>query len=245
MFEDVRARLNWAVQRIESIPDEFCKLQEGDAYQIIIEPHTPGMVLLRYKLLRPLPSGIPFLVGDAIHNLRASLDNLAIEIVTLSGGSPTKQTGFPVGEDRQRTIAAIEAEMERTPTDIVAIIADIIQPYPGGKGAAIYALHKLDILDKHYQPANSVRMSGIRFSGSHDGLIFKRFEVLNQNPEMEVMVIPEAWHLDGEIEPAFAIFFDKGQPFEGHPVVETLQGLSQTILGAIEAIEVAAPLDWR
>jgi hypothetical protein len=44
----------------------------------------------------PIDPVIGLVVGDAVHNLRSSLDHLACELVIAGGGTPSEHTAFPI-----------------------------------------------------------------------------------------------------------------------------------------------------
>lgn len=73
-----------------------------------------GDLLLNFPAQRGLPSDVPLMLGDAIHNLRAALDLLACDIVRMAGKS-TKNVYFPFasnagefeGQIKKKTLIAL------------------------------------------------------------------------------------------------------------------------------------------
>lgn len=68
--------------------------------RVDITPHTKNLAGIHYRNQVPLDhlgkQGV--VIGDVIHNLRSGLDHLAWELVKANGGSPTKDTKFPILE---------------------------------------------------------------------------------------------------------------------------------------------------
>src|SRR3546814_8025212 len=54
-----------------------------------------------------IPKHTPTVVGDAIHNLRASLDHAYCALVKANGGEVHRHTFFPFHKDRQSPKAAL------------------------------------------------------------------------------------------------------------------------------------------
>ncbi len=105
----------------------------------------------RVPRLRPVLSAV---IGDAIHNLRGSLDHLAWQLVIATGGTPSVATNFPIhkkllapdhmGDTRPQIRPGVPEELRE--------ILDELQPYkrtPKPVNHELAILHQLDINDKH------------------------------------------------------------------------------------------------
>jgi hypothetical protein len=113
---------------------------DQDSYEIHIEHDAnAGCHLLKVESTRTVPSEFLVVVGDIVHNLRASLDYVMGEFE------------FPIRKTRQELVGAMNGGLKDKgcPDVLMALILDHIQPYEGGSGDALYALHRLDIEDKH------------------------------------------------------------------------------------------------
>lgn len=101
----------------------------------------------------PIPPDIPVICGDAIHNLRSALDHLAWHLVECSGHSAGTHTGFPIYDPSAFKNQKEEAKFfERKTQGMRTEITDAIraqQPYKGGNDT-LWAIHDLDIVDKHH-----------------------------------------------------------------------------------------------
>ena len=87
------------------------------------------------------------IVGDIIHNLRSALDLLACDLVLANGGNP-KGVYFPFFKTADGLNKKIkDRDFNRAGPDAVALLTRY-QPYEGGD-SPLYAIHLLDIIDKH------------------------------------------------------------------------------------------------
>ena len=83
------------------------------------------------------PKHTPTVLGDAIHNLRASLDHAYCIIARSNGAQITRNTLFPFGKDRQSLVGSVNGHKSLgwLTDPVVNAIVDGIEPYEGGKWA--------------------------------------------------------------------------------------------------------------
>ena len=68
----------------------------SNPYELRREPATGGLQeVLVVRVTKPLPDQIEPIVGDAVHNLRSSLDHLAVALATKNGAKRTNDVYFP------------------------------------------------------------------------------------------------------------------------------------------------------
>jgi hypothetical protein len=111
--------------------------------------------IFRLSKVPAIPPVLSAIIGDAIHNLRVSLDYLAWQLVLAAGGTPGDNTRFPILEvpptpDRYgQTLPNISP---RLPKDMRKAL-DEVQPYkrPEPQHHDLAILHQLDINDKHHE----------------------------------------------------------------------------------------------
>jgi hypothetical protein len=110
--------------------------------------------VFRFKRVPAIPPVLSAVIGDAIHNLRVSLDHLAWQLVIATGGTPSVATTFPIhkqllkpdrrGDTRPQIHPGVPPELRE--------ILDELQPYkqtPKPARHELAILHQLDINDKH------------------------------------------------------------------------------------------------
>lgn len=93
------------------------------------------------------PPEIRLAAADAIYNMRSALDQAVSRCAILAGKSP-KNTYFPRGKDLAGFEASLDAKCEEVPQPVRDVLTDL-QPYYGGEGFLLQALHDLNLTDKH------------------------------------------------------------------------------------------------
>jgi hypothetical protein len=165
---------------------------------------TEGLVEIAWAL--DPPTEMPLwhcVVGDIVHNLRASLDHLACALVRAGGGTVQRKTCFVIAESEAAFNKALDGALfgaTRQARDTVRLL----KPYSGGN-ARLHQLHALDIADKHHGILITPVSSGtLRFEfgegarpGFSIGLAFQQEPVVGEDvfivlAEMHDAVV-DAW----------------------------------------------------
>lgn len=170
--------------------------------------------------IKSLPNESATILGDAMHNLRAALDLLAVEVVRATpdaAGNPgsTKNVYFPFSETSAEFEEAIRGRnFHRAGADGVALVKTF-QPYRDGN-AKLRALHDFDIQDKHKStiPVGSVASAAITVKDE------------NGIPMMYPTFPPEP-----------PLIFPEDSVFGGAPIFATIDDLLTTIEEMIQAFE--------
>lgn len=233
-------RANQHIDELQSILTAFLKT---DFYNINVEKNVEdGQYELKFKVTQEFPREIPLVIGDVVHNLRSSLDLMTSEIVIKAGSTPDSYTKFPFYETRQELVGAINGgKIETAPKTIIDLIVDTIKPYKGGNDP-LYALHNLDIVDKHVLLIPTVSVIALLNASAEDEghNVFQFAQItVRESGKLNLVSSSHKINITDYGQPAFGVFFDKGQVFEGQPVIPTLHQLSQLVFGIIDAIEKA------
>lgn len=147
------ARIHLKVERAKKHLSELQiarnRFIETAPYRVVSEHDSQtGQTLDKVFDLQVPPAEIGLIAGDVAHNLRSALDHLAYALVIASGGTPTKQTAFPIYDDPAKYKAHSRRQVEgmaQTAKDVI----DGIAPYKGSDDY-LWGLHALDIADKHH-----------------------------------------------------------------------------------------------
>jgi hypothetical protein len=122
-----------------------------------VAPHP--MVLLHPNNFQTVPTmsfDTVTMAGDVIHNVRAALDHLARQLVTVgfdcSGSIPLtdpelRQIEFPIAETFRKYESGKTAKTKGMLPEAIQAI-DALKPYKGGNDA-LWRIHELDNIDKH------------------------------------------------------------------------------------------------
>jgi len=217
------------------LKSDFCLIQ-------VDEDPVTGHHVLRFSVTKTIPDDIPLAIGDTIHNLRSALDILICSILTFAGGN-IASSNFPMHETRENLADALEkGEIKRVRPDLVGFILDTIKPYKSGN-FGIWALNKLDILDKHRLviPVFAVtRLSGISARDDNNNTYTNLTVTVGPAGNINLIRTGARMHITNYGQPAIAIMFDKGHPFEGEPVIPTLHKLAKLTTELIEAFRAVA-----
>lgn len=151
-LQSVRVKVDRAKRHLTQLEADIRAFLVSEPYLVcrVRDPDT-GHEHYKLRIRQPIPEYFAGMVGDVIHNLRASLDNLATALAIHNGStSKTKisETYFPISASK----ASFESEVPKKLAHVSAKHVQMIrrlQPYRGGTLAALRDLHDLDILDKH------------------------------------------------------------------------------------------------
>lgn len=97
----------------------------------------------------PVPVRAAAIAGDVIHNMRCALDHLAHELVLVNGGTPTKQTQFPIFDTSEKYESAKVAAVKGM-SDASKDAIDALKPYESGN-YLLWRIYRLNNIDKHRQ----------------------------------------------------------------------------------------------
>jgi hypothetical protein len=112
------------------------------------DPLTGVVVEIVHRITANFPEEIRLAAADALYNLRSSLDQAVSRCVVLADRSPDSAY-FPHGKNKAGFQRAIDKQANDIPAEIQAALVRR-EPYYGGAGHLLRALHDLNIADKHY-----------------------------------------------------------------------------------------------
>lgn len=149
--DGIRLKIERAKKHIGDLESAIKTFIEGKPYTLAAKPHPIAEIkhtTLYVSDIEVVPGNISPIIGDAIHNLRSSLDHLMWQLVEAGGGIPNKSVYFPIAESPQQYQSAIgNREIQKIAPDALHIIGSI-QPYKT-LDRTLWMLHELDIIDKH------------------------------------------------------------------------------------------------
>ena len=176
---------------------------EGANAQIVIDWTSP-------------PECVGAIVGDIVHNLRAALDLMAVELVSLNDGGNTDDVYFPFCQNEDFLDKMIvKRNFNRAGPEEVRLLKEL-KPYKGGN-AALRALHDLDIQDKHHSlipSAAAMTTPEVAADMSSGKLVLRMVE--------------------GSV-PVIGITFPADGPLAGAELIPALQDLIELVEGVLEA----------
>jgi len=126
----------------------------------------------RFRFSRAIEDDFPVIVGEIIHNVRSSLDNLMCAVAFAHSGS-TAGTYFPFSKvGAQGLENEIASKCKKLPP-LAKDMIRVLQPYNGGN-QILWLLHELNRTDKHVKlaPINLATSANVvKYLVVHSGLV--------------------------------------------------------------------------
>lgn len=246
MFAGARLKIERAHQLIRELAAAIDEFSGRRPYRLVCEPDDlPGSYAWRIHARETMPDSFPLLIGDAIHNIRASLDIAVCEVVQRFGGNVHRSVSFPFAESASSLEQTILSRgLGQTNAGIMQYFRDL-KPYEGGN-ADLCAIHKLDIADKHVQlipiaHTAELSMSFRTAGGGSVNFVGVRVGGPSQPGDLPRTIISGAARVgvrpgeERELGP-FDVCFAKGQPLQLQsvvPAVGRLQNLASGIVAEL------------
>jgi hypothetical protein len=203
------------------------------------DPQT-GDHIFKITDLQAPPAEISLIAGDVIHNIRSALDHLAYQLVYANGNIHTRQTAFPIGESATEYHAQRGRRVKGMAQSAIDAI-DAAEPYKGGQGERLWAIHYLDIADKHHALLITLicmpRMV-TQFSAHwvlNPGHRAPRFSLPNSRKPLkdgDVFFTCEPG-LENETKVTFDVTFTEPEVVKGEPLFEFLKQATDLVDGLI------------
>jgi hypothetical protein len=239
----IRSKIERANRHIDDLDAACRSFQGSDSYGVSPKPAANGGErVYSVDFVRDVPTGIPLIAGDAIHNLRSALDYLAMQLILAgpSGGdrSLDSEVFFPITDSAQGLDKRLKKLRGTGPGGIFGGgVEDAIracEPYSGGKGGDLWVLHELNIRDKH-------RLLITAALGFRDGAMIPEFRFAGPDflfkvggksfPLKQGDVLLRVRDLEIRQDPRFgiAVAFGESGVVDGEPAVPTLRHLSRRV----------------
>lgn len=253
-----RLKVERAKRHIRELAAEIEAFNARKPYSIYTENDaSAGQRFWKVRIRECVPQEWSGIVGDAIHNARASLDLLMVAVVRHC--DPTRvsynHVKFIVGETKDKFEARLRDAIKGASPQARRCVEDL-KPYKGGD-EAFWRLHQLDILDKHKAiiPVGAAyRSFGITFDGRK--LFPDAFPDIERAPPRTVFFnsgdrqfplkdgaalfaapINGEFPFDDDVKFAFEVSFGEGQIIDGEPVIPALTQICQFVEGVFEVFE--------
>jgi hypothetical protein len=255
-----RIKIERAKRHIRELADECQAFIAREPYSIYIENDaSAGQRVWKVKIKECVPAEWSAIVGDAIHNIRASLDLLMVAVVRRC--DPERQSynhvHFVVRETKDEFETSLPKNIKGASAEARRLIEEL-KPYQGGN-EALWRLHQLDVLDKHKAivPVGSAYQAfGVtvdtrvmcpefieRHNLSHIPPITAFYKVadsqfpLQDGAELFRAPLHEKLPFGDDVPFRFEVAFGEGQIVDGEPVIPALVQLGQFVEGTFEIFE--------
>jgi len=252
-----RVLIKRAHNQIQALNAEIRTFLSSHPYEVTMDRDLDtGEGVLRLKVLRDPPSLWSAIVGEIIHDLRATLDHLVWGLTEIEQGaapdplpriSDWRHIEFPIFDDPDAFPKAGERRLWGV-SDADRTLIESYQPYHRGDRLRLWYLHELSRISKHRRlhftcamlqsreryiravSANNARIENVEIAAErriHDGAVLARLRVIPTGPNPKVYV---------EHEFTFDIAFDEGDLFGGWQLdlISQLVMLTIDVSGIVE-----------
>jgi len=239
-LKGVYTKIDRAKTHLDDFNDQVRPIEAACKKAIVREcDEQRSEYVFRLDHVPDIPANLSAILGDAIHNLRVSLDHLMWQLVIASKGSPDENTSFPLltvpptPNRYGRSLPNVHPGIPRK----MRMVLDEVQPYKRSNPAhhELAIIDKLDIRDKHRELLIAVMGSegGGGFFGDAEFVNFN-FGPYNDGDEVARFTCPPA---NSKSEPNISFFFAVrfDEPAAG-PWGKTL-GASKVVRNSLRYIE--------
>ncbi|WP_439548206.1 hypothetical protein [Falsiroseomonas sp.] len=235
-FEGARLKITRAAIHIDELDSAIAAYLARRPAAIVVEQPVMWVEFDSYawvaRLRQPVPTELAAIIGDAVHNLRASLDLLATDLVRLNGQS-TRNVHFPFASNAGELQGQIKQKgMSRAAPHVVELVRQL-QPYTGGN-VALRGLHDLDLRDKHQAlipviAAACIPPAVLDFRGSSTPIPEWRSAIPHDGFQMVILPRTKNMAIGCEVPATFTVVFPKDTPLASLEVVPALRELHRYV----------------
>src|SRR6266851_4415181 len=150
-IDGIRLKIARAQKHILDLEKELTVFLSSDPYEF--RRDFEHNIHTAFRLIRstPIPPSFALITGDAIQNLRTTLDHLVWQLVEVEVGKPAKpkRISFPIYgslEEYETGFPEKMKAMKLGPTTVAALAA--LKPYRGGNDT-LWLISELNNIDKH------------------------------------------------------------------------------------------------
>lgn len=242
-IDGIRLKIQRAKNHIDDLEEAIRAFIKSKPYTIGTKPHPVAEIehtTLFVSTIEQVPFALSLIVGDAVHNLRSSLDHLAWQLVEAGGGIPNTDTYFPICETAHQFASAIgRGDVSKMRTGAESVVLSL-QPCTTGD-TTLVMLNELDRIDKHrllIAVASTMDKWGVDvFNGQTMWFNENRFlplaigyEIANI-PNSTYAQSPQAFKLSIDVT------FGKPEIAEGNLVLETVQQMADQVDAIVNKLE--------
>jgi hypothetical protein len=241
-FYGPKLKIKRAKQHIGDLHSKLQAFAATDYYSLRVDKDAEtGNNILKFSVTKAPPEETALVIGDAIHNLKSALDLLVNDVFFEKLNRRSDYTKFPVCETRDKLVATMNGGTIRQASEAIAdLIVDVIKPYKGGNDA-LYALHHLDICDKHMLLLPVVQITSLLDVSAEDDrgarMVNATLVIDGSGKSANVFATPGELQIKNYGKPVPSIFFDKGLPMEGEPIFPTLLQFTERVCGVLESFQ--------
>lgn len=148
------AKIRRAEESIHDLEQEITAFFQGDPppYKIVKQHQNNGLEYAFLALGEPeAPLRFAVLAGEIVHHLRSSLDHLVYALVIQNGGTPSKNSQFPICATAKKFEDACNSGLITGISQSAKQLIMAVQPYTSSTpdDTVLHVVNEYDIFDKH------------------------------------------------------------------------------------------------
>jgi hypothetical protein len=204
-----------------------------------VDPKT-GNMMVRMIWVKPVPGDLHITVADALYNLRSALDQAA-SCCARAASQSAKETYFPHGVDKAGFESSMREKCKKVSEPARDAIA-FLQPYYGGDGYLIRALHDLNLVDKH---SDLIAVgAALRKVTIEQNVSAPAGKEIWQYREGKFELIEGVTKIDNDVQVTLSVTFTDVEAVRGQPVTKVLYEMTDLVSRTIDILE-AAMIEWK
>jgi hypothetical protein len=242
MFASSKLKIKRAKEHVQELRSQLIAFSATDYYTLAVDKDpTTGQSFLKFEITKSLPPDISIVMGDALHNLHSALDLAISDVLFGHTGKRYSHLKFPVYPTKEAFESGIAGgKIKHAPKEIIALLKDVIKPYKG-ENDALWALHDLNITDKHIALVEIDQLSAMINIDAEDdrgNRIINGTLIVSTGHTLIPFASTREIQIKNQSKPAFNVLFSKGLPTEGKSVVPTLFQFTELVSSIIAAFEI-------
>ena len=251
-------KVEWAKKNIRDLETQIIAFHKSEPYTVVSEDDADtGDLLFRILIRDSMPPYWGCIAGDAIHNLRASLDILWRQAIGAKPGTRRKESFFSADAKRFKNTRG-RGEIKGREKKAVEVLK-AFKPYDGGD-EILWSLNVADSEDKHRalipvyfatEPilfqniaalSNTMRPPGWGFPVPW--FLGLQGEAIRVENGAIIGRCPAAHRAEMQVKAEFTltVAFGESEILEGKPIIPTLDGFAGKVDSVVEAFTRAGLL---
>lgn len=147
-YEDVLSKFERSQQHIGDLKARWDAFRKSNPIAVTCQYYSElGYVNVLVDHVPELPLEFTLILGDALFNLRSSLDHLVCRIIEASGKTPDTHACFPIFETAKKFEAGLPRCVKGMGENAIEAVR-CIHPYKAGN-KPLWVLNRLNVIDKH------------------------------------------------------------------------------------------------
>lgn len=232
-LKEPRLKIARAKQHIADVERLCSVFYDSQPHRIFTEHDAQGPgYTIKLRLEKPVPDEIALVVGDAIYQMRSSLDVLACCLATANRAKDTKGTYFPfAGSAAEFMLPATQRKIQKLSAAHRQIIHHW-KPYQGGNNV-LWILNRLANIDRHNRLVTVGGFGGdiksLRLTGGQYYIPASAAGRQSLDEDVVLVVGKSGNPPEGEVRVSLAVTFREIELIKGHPVVSVLNKIAGQI----------------